>query len=99
MIHIIPVNKLSARALRGVIEEFISRAGTDYGAVDASMETKFKQAKASLLNGSVVLVFDDVTETTNMFRADDPILKKIDAIPEDTETQEAILAEMIKPEK
>jgi len=63
------------------------------------METKFKQAKASLLNGSVVLVFDDETETTNMFRADDPILKKIYALAEDTETQDAILAEMIKPEK
>jgi uncharacterized protein YheU (UPF0270 family) len=28
-IHIIPVNKLSAKALKGVIEEFISRAGSD----------------------------------------------------------------------
>jgi len=32
-IHIIPVNKLSAKALKVVIEEFISRNGTDYGAV------------------------------------------------------------------
>ena len=32
-IHIIPVHKLSAKALKVVIEEFISRNGTDYGAV------------------------------------------------------------------
>ena len=48
MIHIIPVNKLSAKALQGVIEEFISRGGTDYGALESSMETKFKQVKDKL---------------------------------------------------
>lgn len=77
-IHIIPVNKLSARALRGVIEEFISRSGTDYGAVEASMETKVRQAKQKLENGSAVLLYDDETETTNIFLADDPILKKLE---------------------
>jgi hypothetical protein len=81
-IHRIPVNKLSAKALRGVIEEFISRAGTDYGEKDVPMETKFKHVKCKLENGSVVLIFDDETETTNIFLADDPILKKIDALTE-----------------
>ena len=50
-IYIIPVNKLSAKALIGVIEEFISRGGTDYGAVEASMEIKFKQVKDKLKMG------------------------------------------------
>ena len=77
-IQIIPVNKLSAKALKGVIEEFISRSGTDYGVIEASMETKFKQVKYKLENGFAVLVFDDETETTNIFLADDPILKKLD---------------------
>jgi hypothetical protein len=81
-IHRIPVNKLSAKALKGVIEEFISRSGTDYGEKDVPMETKFKHVKYKLENGSVVLIFDDETETTNIFLADDPILKKIDAITE-----------------
>jgi len=76
-IHIVPVNKLSAKALKGVIEEFITRGGTDYGAVEATMGTKFKQVKNKLKDGSAVLVFDDETETTNIFMADDPILKKI----------------------
>lgn len=76
-IHIIPVNKLSAVALKGVIEEFITRGGTDYGAVEASLETKFQQVKNKLKDGSAVLVFDDETETTNVFLADDPVLKKM----------------------
>jgi uncharacterized protein len=81
-IHIIPVNKLSAKALQGVIEEFISRQGTDYGEIEASLETNFKQVKHKLQNGLAVLVFDDETETTNIFPADEPILKKLDALQE-----------------
>jgi len=76
-IHIIPIDKLSTEALQGVVEEFISRCGTDYGAVEALPETNFKQVKYKLENGLAVLVFDDETETTNMFLADDPIFKKL----------------------
>ena len=79
-IHIIPVNKLSAVALKGVIEEFISRNGTDYGAIESSLETSFRQVKYKLENGLAVLVFDDETETTNIFLADDPVLKKLDTV-------------------
>jgi uncharacterized protein len=79
-IHKIPVHKLSPEALQGVIEEFISRAGTDYGEVEASQETKFRQVKDKLQNGSAVLIFDDETETTNIFLADDPILRKLDVL-------------------
>ena len=66
-IHRIPVNKLSAKALKGVIEEFISRNGTDYGAIEASWEINVKQVKEKLKGGLAVLVFDDETETTNIF--------------------------------
>ena len=77
-VHIIPVNKLSSEALQGVIEEYISRDGTDYGAIEVPLETKFRQIKSKLEKGLAVLIFDDETETTNIFLHDDPILKKID---------------------
>ena len=76
--HIIPVDKLSPEALDGVIREFISRNGTDYGEFEASAEAKFRQVKQKLENGLAVLVYDDEMETTNMFRHDDPVLKKLD---------------------
>ncbi len=79
-IHVIPVNKLSSEALQGVIEEFISRNGTDYGETEASPETNFRQVKYKLENGLAVLIFDDENETTNIFLADDPILKKRDTL-------------------
>ncbi len=76
-VHKIPVNKLSPEALQGVIEEFISRAGTDYGETAVPSETKFRQVKQKLGAGSAVLIFDDETETTNIFLAHDPILKNL----------------------
>jgi len=79
-IHVIPVNRLSQEALQGVIEEFISRDGTDYGEIAASPETNFKQVKCKLEKGLAVLIFDDESETTNIFLADDPILKKLDKV-------------------
>lgn len=79
-IHKIPVNKLSPEALRGVIEDFISRNGTDYGEMESSQETNFRQVKSKLQKGLAVLVFDDEAETTNIFSADDPILKRLDAL-------------------
>jgi uncharacterized protein YheU (UPF0270 family) len=79
-VHRIQINKLSPEALQGVIEEFISRDGTDYGEVEASMETKFRQVKQKLEAGSAVLIFDDETETTNIFLTNDPVLKELDAL-------------------
>jgi uncharacterized protein len=79
-VYKIPVNRLSPEALQGVIEEFISRSGTDYGGVEASPETNFRQVKYKLENGLAVLIFDDETETTNIFLVNDPILRKLDVV-------------------
>ena len=79
-IHKIPVNKLSPEALQGVINVFISRDGTDYGEMEVSPETNFRQVKDKLETGLAVLIFDDETETTNIFLANDPILKRLDAL-------------------
>ncbi len=76
-IHIIPVNKLSPEALQGVIEEYISRSGTDYGAVEASRKESINQVKHQLEKGRAVLIYDDETETTNIFLSDDPVFKKL----------------------
>ena len=76
-IHKIPVNKLSPEALQGVINEFISRDGTDYGEMEVSPETNFRQVKDKLETGLAVLIFDDETETTNIFLANDPVLKTL----------------------
>jgi uncharacterized protein len=77
-VHRIPVSRISPDALQGVIEEFISRDSTDHGEIEVSRETIFRQVKDKLETGSAVLIFDDETETTNIFLANDPVLKKLD---------------------
>ena len=77
-IHKISVSRLSPGALQGVIEEFVTRDGTDYGDAEISMERKFKYVKDRLKDGSAVLIFDDETETTNILLTNDPVLKKLD---------------------
>ena len=74
----IPVSRISPDALQGVIEEFISRDSTDHGEIELSRETIFRQVKDKLETGSAVHIFDDETETTNIFLANDPVLKKLD---------------------
>ncbi|HQP56700.1 MAG TPA: YheU family protein [Syntrophorhabdus sp.] len=74
-IHIIPVNRLSPVALQGVIEEYVTRDGTDYGDAEISLEQKIKYVRDRLKDGSAVLIFDDKTETTNILLANDPVLQ------------------------
>lgn len=60
---IIPHDQLSAEALTGLIKEFISREGTDYGAVEISFETKVAQVRSALEAGRAVILYDNKDET------------------------------------
>jgi uncharacterized protein YheU (UPF0270 family) len=64
-------DQLSPEALRGLIEEFVTRDGTDYGAVERSVEEKIAQVTAQLASGEVRLVFDPDTQTANIVVARD----------------------------
>ena len=73
----IPYGQLSPEALQGVVEEFVTRDGTDYGEVEVSLETKIAQVMNQLKSGTAVIVFDQKTETCTIMRSDDPALKKL----------------------
>ncbi|MEM9069749.1 MAG: YheU family protein [Myxococcota bacterium] len=68
---VIPWRELSEGALRGVIEEFVSREGTEYGASDVPLEEKVASVRGQLERGEVVVLFDAKTSTTNLIRADE----------------------------
>ena len=67
---IIPYQELSLEALQGVIEEFVTRDGTDYGEVEVALDTKVSQILHQLHAGKVVIVFDQKTETCNIVSKD-----------------------------
>ena len=52
--------------MQSILEEFISREGTDYGAVEYSLERKVEQLKAQLSQGDVVISFDPQTESCTL---------------------------------
>lgn len=56
---IIPHDQLSDKALAGLIEEFVTRDGTDYGAAEVSLETKVAQVRNALQSGRAVILYDD----------------------------------------
>ena len=60
---IIPHQMLSPDALRGVIETFVTREGTDYGAQEVPLETKVLQVQQQLEAGTAVIVYDEDTES------------------------------------
>ncbi|MEY4668519.1 MAG: hypothetical protein RL518_1218 [Pseudomonadota bacterium] len=63
---IIPQSALSSEALQGIIREFVTREGTEYGAVEISLETKVAQVQRQLDRGDVVIVFDEGTESIDL---------------------------------
>jgi uncharacterized protein YheU (UPF0270 family) len=62
----IPFERLSAPAQRGVIEEFVTREGTDYGHVEVSLDDKVAAVRRQIARAEVVLLFDPRTEQVNL---------------------------------
>ena len=60
----IPPDSLSRDALRALVEEFVTRDGTDYGPVEKSLEAKVAEVLRQLDRGEVRIVFDPDSETT-----------------------------------
>lgn len=66
----IPYQQLSEGALRALIEEFVTRDGTDYGVQETSLETKIQQVEGRLRNGLAVVVFDSLSESCDIVLRD-----------------------------
>jgi len=62
----VPQSSVSADALSGIIDEFILREGTDYGASEALHETKVNQIRRQLQSGDVKIFYDFETETVSL---------------------------------
>lgn len=68
---IVPHTELTAEALRGVIESFVLREGTEYGARDFSLDEKVAHVTRQLERGEALIVFDPVTESVDIVLARD----------------------------
>ena len=65
----IPYTQLSQGARRALVEEFITREGTDYG-YETNLEDKVGAVLAQLERGEAVITFDPETESASITRAE-----------------------------
>jgi uncharacterized protein YheU (UPF0270 family) len=64
--------QLSPGALRGLVEEFVTREGTDYGGGDWTLEEKVAEVFAQLKTGAARIVFDLQRESASIVASDEP---------------------------
>lgn len=63
---IVPWRDIDAATLDNLIEEFVTRDGTDYGDREIATATKVEQVRRQLQRGDAAVVFDEVTETVSL---------------------------------
>ena len=68
---IIPPTSLSSDTLDGILEEFITREGTDYGLSELSLQQKVERLRPQLMKNEVLIVFDETTEQIQLIPAQD----------------------------
>lgn len=67
-----PHTELSPEALRGVVESFVLREGTDYGEREFSLDEKVAHVMRQLERGEAHVIFDMSTETVHIVVACPP---------------------------
>ena len=68
---IIPYEQLSPEALRGLIEDFVTRPGTDTGYTKATIDQNVEMVKRQLKKGEAVITFDEKSQTANISHVKD----------------------------
>lgn len=63
---LIPWDRLSADALDGIVEEYVTREGTDYGDYSFSLQDKKDQVMVQIRRGQVVVIFDPMSESCQL---------------------------------
>lgn len=62
-------SELDPQTLRNVIDDLVTRDGTDYGAVEKTLEQKAAALMRALERGEAKLMFDPGTETIGLMSA------------------------------
>ncbi len=67
----IPFQSLSQDALEGIVQEFASRDGTDYGEFEYSLADKINQIEGQLKSGHLTLLFDPISQSCQIVNSRD----------------------------
>jgi uncharacterized protein YheU (UPF0270 family) len=62
----VPYQDVNPETLRNMIEEFVSRDGSDWGDAGGTMEAKIDQVLRQFKAGKIKVVFDLASQTSNI---------------------------------
>lgn len=62
----VPWQDIPSDTLTNLIEEFVTRDGTDYGETEMQLSTRVEQVRRQLRAGDAVIWFDEPTETISV---------------------------------
>ncbi len=62
----VPYSQLAPGVLRHLIEEFVTRDGTDYGAIERTLDQKVAAVMKQLASGEAAIVVDPESETIDI---------------------------------
>ncbi len=68
----VPYRSLPEVTLRNMIEEFVTRDGTDYGVLEAPLKTKIAQVMAALEAGKAEVQFDESLQIAEIVLTEAP---------------------------
>ena len=68
---VIPFAELGKDTLLALLEEIVTRDGTDYGMVEIPTSAKVRQALQQLQAGHVCLCYDNESQTCNLLPAEE----------------------------
>jgi uncharacterized protein YheU (UPF0270 family) len=63
---IVPWQELQAQTLENILESFILREGTDYGAVELTLTQKKERLRRQLQAGNIVLVWSELHQSIDI---------------------------------
>ncbi|MCB9553360.1 MAG: YheU family protein [bacterium] len=62
----VPLDQIAPETLRRLVEEFVSREGTDYGHDESDLEAKVAQVMRQLRRGEAAVAYDPRLETATI---------------------------------
>lgn len=68
---LIPWEQIPADTLRALIEEFVSREGTDYGEYEVALSGKVEQVLKQIQAGEVLITWDEAAQSAGLLRKHD----------------------------
>lgn len=68
---IIPPESLASETLTSLLQDYITREGTDYGEIELTLEEKLAILRPQVMNANVLIIYDESSGSFTLRSAND----------------------------